>query len=384
MGDLEAKCFESYQKLVYSRRTANNVIVKSDTTCYEVVWKPVVPFLGQIRKVYVAGDGVLDQMALEIIPGTDGLPLLYDYDLRMVESTRDISVDSVSGRNKGAVLIGAPRFLLNEAEHYRAVKIVESEVAGNSLGNMIDSDLTTRADRLIADLSLTRRVASCEGLPVGAVTCPLPGALDEIQCIQEILSRAGWQIGGPYEGEYALEEVVKHVRHPRVLHIATHGFVEKDDSLPIDQIAPQFISRADPMLRAGLLFAGVDRIRSGKAPLPGIENGILTALEMRRLDLKGTELVVLSACDTGLGKYESGEGVFGLRRALIEAGAQSILMSLWEVPDKATEELMINFYRNWTGGMDKREALRSAKMKLREDSRYDAPYYWGAFVLVGR
>ena len=122
-----------------------------------------------------------------------------------------------------------------------------------------------------------------------------------------------------------------------------------------------------------------------------LDDGVLTAYEATGLNLQGTELVVLSACNTGQGEVQNGEGVFGLRRALQEAGAQAVMMSLWEVPDKATEELMTLFYSKWLdgGGIEKHEALRQAQLEMREKTKQDhdgrdLPYFWGAFVLVGR
>ena len=144
----------------------------------------------------------------------------------------------------------------------------------------------------------------------------------------------------------------------------------------------------DPMLHSGLFFAGANRTRSGAAPAPGADNGILTAYEASQLDLQGTELVVLSACETGLGEQSNSEGVFGLRRALQEAGADAVMMSMWSVPDQETQELMALFYAKWLTGLDKPEALRQAQLAEREvvRKRYgrDLPYYWGAFVLVSR
>ena len=142
------------------------------------------------------------------------------------------------------------------------------------------------------------------------------------------------------------------------------------------------------MLSSGLLFAGADRMLKGQLPIEGVENGVMTAYEASTLNLHGTELVVLSACETGRGQVQTGEGVFGLRRALQEAGAEAVLMSLWSVPDRETQELMTLFYQNWLSGMEKPEALRRAQMKERDEvkQRYgrDLPYYWGAFILVGR
>jgi CHAT domain-containing protein len=120
-----------------------------------------------------------------------------------------------------------------------------------------------------------------------------------------------------------------------------------------------------------------------------VDNGVLTALEAGNLDLTGTELVVLSACNTGQGEVKNGEGVFGLRRALEEAGAQSVMMSLWSVPDKETLELMKLFYAKWLSGIEKHEALKQAQLEMRQRVRsehdgHDLPYYWAAFVLVGK
>jgi CHAT domain-containing protein len=115
---------------------------------------------------------------------------------------------------------------------------------------------------------------------------------------------------------------------------------------------------------------------------------VLTAYEASQLDLQNTELVVLSACETGLGQQSNSEGVFGLRRGLQEAGADAVMMSMWSVPDRETQELMALFYAKWLGGLEKPEALRQAQLQERATVRQrygkDLPYYWAAFVLVSR
>src|ERR1019366_3026584 len=113
-------------------------------------------------------------------------------------------------------------------------------------------------------------------------------------------------------------------------------------------------------------FAGADRTLAGKPTTQGEDNVVLTAMEAGNLNLHGTELVVLSACNTGQGDVKNGEGVFGLRRALQEAGAQSVLMSLWSVPDRETLELMQRFYKKWLAGMEIHEALKEAQLEMRE------------------
>jgi CHAT domain-containing protein len=110
-------------------------------------------------------------------------------------------------------------------------------------------------------------------------------------------------------------------------------------------------------------------------------DGILTGYEASLLNLHDTELVVLSACETGVGDYFEGEGIHGLQRAFLLAGTQSVLMSLWKINDQLTQQLMTDFYRYWLSGLSKPQALRKAQLNLRK--QYPEPYYWGAFVLLG-
>lgn len=194
-------------------------------------------------------------------------------------------------------------------------------------------------------------------------------------------------------GETALEECIKQVDNPPVLHLATHAFfledIQKQEKIRLMGVEMQRMAET-PLLRSGLLFAGAARILKGKEPLEGLENGILTAREALDLNLDNTELVVLSACDTGLGEIRNGEGVYGLQRAFQVAGADAVLMSLWKVDDKAARDFMIAFYNKWLSsdrsvesfaGVSKRDAYDHAVAVMK--SRYPAPFYWGAFVMVG-
>jgi CHAT domain-containing protein len=205
----------------------------------------------------------------------------------------------------------------------------------------------------------------------------LPGTAEEVTSVSNLLQAAGWSVDS-FTGAEALEETVKSAKGMRVLHIATHGFFEPDQGLGGNT--------EDAMLRSGLYFAGASRVLGGAPAPPDLDDGILTAYEATGLNLQGTELVVLSACETGLGEATNGEGVFGLRRALQEAGAQAVLMSMWKVPDAETRKLMTLFYKKWLAGEDKQTALRAAQLELREDviSRWqeDRPHDWAAFVLV--
>ena len=134
----------------------------------------------------------------------------------------------------------------------------------------------------------------------------------------------------------------------------------------------------NPLLRSGLALTGANQHEGGNG-----EDGILTALEAAGLDLWGTKLVVLSACETGIGDVQNGEGVYGLRRALVLAGAKSEMMSLWKVNDAATHDLMIEFYRRLESGTGRSEALRQVQLKMLKTNYRNHPYFWAAFILSG-
>ncbi len=135
------------------------------------------------------------------------------------------------------------------------------------------------------------------------------------------------------------------------------------------------------MLRSGFALAGANRMHKKFVPPPEAEDGLLTAEDVAGLDLIDTELVVLSACETGLGQIRVGEGVFGLRRAFVAAGVRTLVMSLWKVPDDATRELMRDFYRLILAGKPRAEALWQAQLSVRQC--YSQPFFWGAFILQG-
>jgi CHAT domain-containing protein len=133
----------------------------------------------------------------------------------------------------------------------------------------------------------------------------------------------------------------------------------------------------NPLLRSGLALAGFN------ARASDLEDGVLTALEVAGLDLQGTELVVLSACDTGVGEIAHGEGVYGLRRAFAMTGARSQLMTLWQVDDIGTQTVMVDYYHRLLQGEGRSEALRQAQLALLQDPQYRHPYYWAAFIFQG-
>jgi CHAT domain-containing protein len=183
----------------------------------------------------------------------------------------------------------------------------------------------------------------------------------------------------PALGAAAVEAELVEASGPRVLHLATHGFFLPDrPSAPGERFRGALESA---LLRSGLALAGANTWLAGGTPPPRAGDGLLTAEEVTGLDLLGTELVVLSACETGLGDVRAGEGVFGLRRSFQLAGAGAVVMSLWKVADDATRELMGEFYRRLLAGSPRAEALRQAQLRTR--SRYPDPRDWGAFILQG-
>ena len=214
----------------------------------------------------------------------------------------------------------------------------------------------------------------------------LPGTKIEVQNIEKLLKQNQWNVTS-FLNKEASEEKIKNIRSPDILHIATHGFFipEKDGETPIVYSKDISLAFDNPLTRSGLLLAGVEKNLAGDPLLSGTaaeEDGILTALEVMNLNLDHTDLVILSACETGSGKIRNGEGVFGLQRAFLVSGANNLVMSLWKVSDEATQELMIGFYTNFLISKDKASAFRKAQLELKK--KYAAPFYWGAFVLIGR
>jgi CHAT domain-containing protein len=223
---------------------------------------------------------------------------------------------------------------------------------------------------------------------------PLPGTAIEAQALQRLIPNAQVLTQGQ-----ATEAALKKLVAPRILHIATHGFFLND--LPQNNEAARSIGLApanaapaaraveNPLLRSGLVLAGVRQQQSGAG-----EDGVLTALETAGLNLWGTRLVVLSACETGLGEARNGSGVYGLRRALVLAGSETQVMSLWQVSDTATRDLMIAYYQLLQAGAGRVEALRQVQLAMLRGNNTTLagaqtklntqhPYFWAAFIASG-
>ena len=211
---------------------------------------------------------------------------------------------------------------------------------------------------------------------------PLPGTAAELDALTKVVPDASVR-----REDEATESAIKQAQGPLVLHIATHGFFLADEragaegTRGVTYVKGDFVppSKAEnPLIRSGLALAGAN-LRTG----PDGQDGILTALELASTDLHGTELVVLSACETGVGEVRNGDGVYGLRRALVIAGSRSQIMSLWQVDDAATRDLMTAFYRRLKRGKGRAEALRAVQRKMLRKKATAHPFYWAAFIPSG-
>ena len=330
---------------------------------YDNIWKPIANKIGDVKTIYISLAGVYNNINLNTIynPETEKY-LIEEKDIRIVNSARDfvLSMEDEKDKytNNTASLFGYPNFDGNNTVSTDTLDLFASSRNLNSF--WLDS--------------LTRG---------GMKANPLPATKTEVENISSALKSKGWHVTSFLE-DNASETNIKKQQSPRILHVATHGYffedipMEKDNNHFLGMNREQVVE--DPMLRSGLLFTGANKTLKGE--LTNGENGLLSAAEASLLDLRETELVVLSACETGKGEITISEGIFGLRKAFSDAGAQNIIMSLWKVDDKVTQEFMTRFYEIW---LNDKTTIREAfnKTQLEIMAKYPQPYYWGAFVLIG-
>jgi tetratricopeptide (TPR) repeat protein len=310
----------------------------------ERVFDPLRDAVAGAGQLVLATDGELAVLPFEVLPGPDGRPLVEDYRFSYLAVGRDVlRAETRYGEQGQPLVFAGPDFDLGSGK--------------------VAAETPPVPDGLSRDLD-----RSSLRFP------PLPGTLSEGR---EVAGLLGVE---PAVGPEAVEARLKAAAAPRVLHVATHGFFLPDQRADPDGgfrgAAPE-----NPLLRSGLALAGANTWLAGGTPPADAGDGLITAEDVTGLDLLGTELVVLSACETGLGEVRAGEGVFGLRRAFQLAGARTVVMSLWKVPDEATRQLMASFYEHLLAGLPRAEALRRAQLELK--ARYPDPRYWGAFILQG-
>jgi CHAT domain-containing protein len=317
-----------------------------------VALDPLLVALGSTRRVFVAPDGELCRLPLEVVPAAGGGYLVDEYHFSYLTSGRDLL-------RFGAGAVGAPG---------EAVVIADP-----------DFDLAAvKGAPPEAPAATALQSRDLHG-NVGPFT-RLPGIEKEGRAVAKQLQVTPWL------GAEALEERLRALRSPRVLHVATHGFFLHDQATPAAPAGDPFgrlvaAGRENPLLRSGLALAGANTWLAGRPLPPEAGDGLLNGEDVAGMDLGATELVVLSACETGLGEVHRGEGVYGLRRAFTVAGAKTLVMSLWKVPDEETQRLMQTFYEGLSKGQGRSEALREAQKKLRAEN--PRPRYWGAFICQG-
>lgn len=327
-----------------------------DPSLYTRLWLPAAAQLTDCKTLYVSPDGVFNQINLNTLFNAQSNKFLIEekniHILSTLRSLKDVKQKSPA-KPLSAVLIGNPRF---------------------------DLDLSkTTTDNNLA-------ISSKRGA-WGFVLTELPGTGGEIADIGKTMQAAGIKTS-VFTENAATEKQLKLVRNPDVLHIATHGFFLEDfkEEQLTGYSAVEIEYYKNPLLRSGIFLSGANNtysLNSGNVAIKEeLEDGLLSAFEAMNLHLDKTELVVLSACETGLGKVKNGEGVFGLQRAFKLAGARSTIMSLWAVDDEATRQLMTRFYSAWTAGDDLYNAFRQAQLDIK--NKFPAPSYWGAFVLLDR
>ena len=342
--ELESKFLKQYR---------NNISYKiADKTSYNNFWKPFLPFIKDAKKVYFCPDEVYNQISLNTLQNTETNKFLgEEIDITIVGNLKDIFEESSNNSNKTAELFGRP--------DYKKGNNKDKNNDENNEKNEKNKDRGLNNDRNFASFSSIKKSSFAD----------LAGTEIEVKGIASNLTQQNYKVG-LFLGADAVEEQVKSTNSPKILHISTHGYFVLSDSK----------NKINGMLSSGIVLAGVNDL-SIDTENSDTEDGVLTAYEASTLNLDNTDLVVLSACETGLGEVATGEGVYGLQRGFKVAGADAVLMSLWKVDDKATQELMNLFYTNWLKTGNKRQALLQAQAELRE--KYKSPYYWGAFVLVG-
>jgi CHAT domain-containing protein len=305
---------------------------------YTQVIAPVETHLEGASHWIVAPDGQLSLAPFHALRDHDGRSVLERVAVSCVATGRHLARPPLAGRDAGPpVIVAAPDF-----DARRGMKIASASAAP-----------TRSADLRWAHFGALPETAR----EAEAIAVKLPDA--------EIFLAAE-----------ADETRVKAVVRPRILHIATHGYFLESEA---DGAGVAAID--DPLLRSGLVLAGANHLDG--AARGAEDDGVLTALEASSLDLAATELVVLSACETGLGAVGAGDGVFGLQRAFSMAGARSQVLSLWRVDDTATRKLMVGFYERLAGGASRLEALRQSQLALLADPATAHPFFWGAFQLYG-
>lgn len=330
--ELETKYLKYYRNMIKFSAV--------DTISYNQYWKKISTLLNPTHaNIYFSADGVYTQINVETLKNAQGEYLINSSNIIYIGSCRDII-----NRNT------------------EQLKSSKTALAHQSEIDLIGNPTYFTTDN-VDESSLEQ----------------LPGSETEVKKINALMSSNNWKTV-MYIGTAATEDTVKNIKSPNVLHVSTHGFFWEDKVGSENDLSEKSI--VNPLLKSGVvLFNGGELLTTDNINSINKEDGILTAYEAMNLALDKTELVVLSACETGLGEIKIGEGVYGLQRSFTVAGAKAIIMSLSKVSDEVTIKLMENFYTYWLESGNKREAFNKAKRELMKE--YPDPKYWGAFIMIG-
>ena len=323
---------------------------------FNLLWKPLSHLIADASKVIVSPDGIYNIVPLGALRSSDGSYLVEKHVISYVSASRDLLRKKVTSSSHVDLFLAAnPAY--DQFQHVTNSEFRKSQ------------PVITRSSEFREHFF------------------PLPGTLHEAEIIPRLLSGKVQTI---VTGKAATESRVLSSKRPKVLHLATHGFFMKDDNHSADSDTALHLTGIssmgryeNPLVRSGIAFAGANMAKESQSNL----DGILTALEVTSMDLDGTDLVTLSACETGVGEIKTGEGVFGLRRAFALAGAKNMLMSLWPVSDQITATQMERFYTLYGKGKNPPEALREAQLEtiadLRKKYGFAAPSLWAPFIMQG-
>jgi CHAT domain-containing protein len=323
---------------------------RPDDRLYKLIWQPVEQYLNGVKKVYMSPSGLLFKISFATISNGKNVFLCDKYEIQIKGNTGNTVRENVfsAGNNLSALVFGGIDY--------------GTDQAGSQVWNY------------------------------------LRGSKDEGDAVRDILVKEHVAVQYLSENK-ATETYLKHnVQDYNILHVATHGFffpdpneskfVEKEEQTESATVdfrgtmrgfgVRSFVNNQNPLMRSGLVFAGANGVWS-KSEMNAADDGVLTAQEVTQVDMRKTFLVVLSACETGLGDIKGSEGVYGLQRAFKMAGVKFIVTSLWQVPDKETVEYMERFYTNLLKIREIRKAFSETQKEMRQ--KYD-PYFWAAFVLI--
>ncbi|MEZ5359796.1 MAG: CHAT domain-containing tetratricopeptide repeat protein [Candidatus Zixiibacteriota bacterium] len=330
----------------------------------DILYRPIKSRYADMNHLIVSPEGSLNLIPFEILTDKNDHYAIESHAISYVTSGRDLlrRDESVADANSSIVILACPDF---NADASNIRPISDYKILQTSDGN----EMSRRSQRGIQNCLATD-------------FSPLEGSLTEAELIADLFNRQGTYAVQKFYHKEASEARLKSMYSPpTVLHVATHGYYCSDIVGDTNSIVN------NAMFKSGIILAGANLARNiDFFDDSDRENGIVTAYEISGIDLSMTQLVTMSTCESGVGSSVTGEGVFGLRRALRHAGAQNILMSLWNISDAETTVFMTDFYRMWLQGFSPHEALRMTDMgminHLRTERGHSHPYFWAAFVLA--